>query len=57
MDNLNSFQKWASDYARAFGWIVVPYGNWVILDDGDVRYEAMSAERVQEICQSRGVKA
>jgi len=47
---LNTFQKWADDYARAFGLIVIPCGNWVTIYQGSTSREAMSAKGVQAIC-------
>lgn len=48
---LNSFQQWASDYARAFGLIVTPFANWVMIaaPDGTLT-EAMTAQGVQAFC-------
>lgn len=54
MDNLNTFQRWASDYARAFGWIVTPKGNWIEMARDGETHEVMSAEGVQALCQTRG---
>lgn len=52
--HLNSFQKWARDYAGAFGLTVSPKGNWVVLVKGLVQVECMSAAGVQAACDTWG---
>lgn len=47
---MNSFQKWADDYARAFGFIVSLRGNWVELHRNGETTECMSAQGVQAVC-------
>lgn len=47
---MNQFQAWASDYARAFGFIVTPRGNWVNLTRAGETTECMSVEGVQQAC-------
>lgn len=49
--NINSFQQWASDYARAFGFVVTLKGNWVELHKDGETIECMSAEGVQAACK------
>ena len=48
----NSFQQWAHDYARAFGYIVADYGNWVTLYREGMAEpaEMMTAQGVQRLC-------
>lgn len=47
---MNSFQKWAGDYARAFGFVVTLRGNWVeLLKDGET-FECMSVQGVRAAC-------
>lgn len=54
MAQLNSFQKWAMDYARAFGLIVTPFSNWVMIADrAGALNEAMTAQGVQAICAAQ----
>ncbi len=48
--NINAFQKWADDYARAFGFTVTLKGNWVELTRNGETIECMSAEGVQAAC-------
>lgn len=48
-DTRNSFQKWAADYARAFGFIVTPRGNWVELHKDGERFECFTVRGVQEV--------
>ena len=50
----NRFQKWAGDYARAFGFQVTLKGNWVELHKGGETYECMSVQGVQAICKAKG---
>lgn len=47
---MNSFQKWADDYARAHGFVVTLTGNWVELHKGDISETCMSAQGVQSVC-------
>ena len=49
---LNRFQKWADDYARAFGFVVVPHANWVDLHRNGETIECMTAEGVQRACEA-----
>jgi hypothetical protein len=48
---LNSFQRWASDYARAFGLSVTPFSNWVMIaaPDGSLA-EVMTSQGLQAFC-------
>jgi hypothetical protein len=46
----NSFQKWAQDYARAYGFQVDLTGNWVSLYINKHSIECMSTRGVQEAC-------
>jgi hypothetical protein len=48
---MNQFQKWAHDYARAFGFIVTTRGNWVELHRNGETIECMSVQGVQEACE------
>lgn len=41
---MNSFQKWADDYARAFGFIVTPVANWVRVSKGAIDQHVYSAK-------------
>lgn len=50
---MNSFQKWADDYARAFGFIVTLRGNWVELHKDGKTIECMSVQGVQAACAER----
>ena len=52
-DDRNSFQKWADDYARAFGFIVRPFANWVILERDGQPIEVMSVRGVQDLCAAQ----
>jgi hypothetical protein len=52
LEHLNSFQKWASDYGRAFGFIVTPCGNWVKLARDGIEAECMGAQGVQQACEA-----
>jgi hypothetical protein len=47
---LNSFQRWARDYARAFGFDFAAQGNWVILFKDGHCYERMTVQGVQSLC-------
>lgn len=47
----NSFQKWASDYASAFGFTVSLLGNWVVLHKDGRAVECMSVQGVQQACK------
>lgn len=50
-ETANRFQKWADDYARAFGFTVSPIGNWVTLNrDGEKPIECYTAAGVQAAC-------
>lgn len=49
--NMNSFQQWADDYARAFGFVVILKGNWVELVKDGTTIECMSASGVQLACE------
>ena len=46
----NSFQRWANDYARAFGFVVALKGNWVELTRNGETTQCMSVEGVQNAC-------
>lgn len=49
----NRFQKWADNYARAFGFVVVPQGNWVVLfKDGIEIAECFTVAGVQACCDA-----
>ena len=48
---MNSFQKWASDYARAFGFVVTMRGNWVELHKDGKTHECLSVAGVQKVCE------
>lgn len=48
---MNRFQKWADDYARAFGFIVTMKGNWVEIRGGNQTIECMSVQGVQDACR------
>lgn len=49
----NRFQKWADNYARAFGFVVEPRGNWVALyKDGVEIAECMTVAGVQALCDA-----
>lgn len=50
--NMNQFQQWASDYARAFGFVVTLKGNWVELTRNGETIECMSAQGVQAACSN-----
>jgi hypothetical protein len=52
MAQMNSFQKWARDCAREFGFHVTPCGNWVKLHRDGAEIECMSAKGVQLACCS-----
>jgi len=52
---LNRFQKWADAYGRAFGFVVQPKGNWVVLYKDGEEIECMSAQGVQAACDSAGI--
>jgi hypothetical protein len=51
---MNSFQKWADVYARAFGFVVAPKGNWVELHRNGQIHECMSVAGVQKVCAAQG---
>lgn len=53
---MNSFQKWADDYARAHGFIITLRGNWVELHKDGRSIECMSADGVQRACSQEGAK-
>lgn len=47
---MNSFQKWAINYAKSFGFTVLTRANWVTLSrDGDTQ-ECMTVDCVQRAC-------
>lgn len=48
---LNSFQQWATDYARGFGFTVTPCGNWVKLTRGTICAEFYTVQGVKTICE------
>lgn len=50
----NSFQKWAMDYARAYGFAVTTKGNWVELHKDGQTHECFSVQGVQQICGKHG---
>ena len=50
---MNSFQKWADSYARAFGFVVTLKGNWVELTRNGETIECMSAAGVQTACEAK----
>ena len=50
---MNSFQKWANDYANNHGFTVTLRGNWVELHKDYETFECMSEEGVLRQC--RGV--
>ena len=50
----NSFQSWAESYARAYGFTVTLKGNWVELTRDSVTLECMSAQGVQDACETLG---
>ncbi|CAK7259113.1 MULTISPECIES: hypothetical protein [unclassified Shinella] len=52
---MNSFQKWADDYARAFGFVVTLRGNWVELHKDGKTYECMSVQGVQAVCDGKEI--
>lgn len=54
MDKRNTFQKWADDYARSFGFLVTLRGNWVELHKDGETFECMSVQGVQDICAKHG---
>ncbi|ODT60974.1 MULTISPECIES: hypothetical protein [Paracoccus] len=47
---MNSFQKWADDYGRAHGFIVLMTGNWVTMLKDDLSEVCHSAAGVQAVC-------
>lgn len=49
---MNSFQKWADSYARAFGFVVTMRGNWVELHCNGHTIECMSVAGVQKACDA-----
>lgn len=53
---LNSFQKWADAYARAFGFVVTTRGNWVDLNRDGHSHECMTTAEVQRICDLHGAR-
>ena len=59
MEHLNSFQQWATDYARAYGFIVTPKANWVELTSPvtGATVERMTAAGVQETCAQGHLEA
>lgn len=54
---LNRFQKWADVYGRAFGFVVQPRGNWVVLYRDGEEIECMSVAGVQAACDNVGISA
>lgn len=53
---MNSFQQWASGYARAFGFDVTPCANWVQLHRDGATVECMGAKAVQLACFGPGAR-
>lgn len=53
---MNSFQIWARDYARAFGFDVTMTANWVTLHKDGASVECMSAKKVQLCCCSHAAR-
>jgi hypothetical protein len=51
---MNSFQKWADHYARAYGFVVTLRGNWVELHKERNVYECLSMAGVKDICEKYG---
>lgn len=49
--HMNSFQKWADDYARAHGFTVGLTGNWVTLYKDGESEELMTVSGVQLHCK------
>ena len=50
--NKNAFQVWAESYALAYGFTVTLRGNWVELTHNGVTLECMSAQGVQDACET-----
>lgn len=50
MDDLNTFQRWACDYARAYGFPARPFCNWVIVTRDGQDIEVMTAQGLQDLC-------
>jgi len=46
----NTFQRWANDYARAFGFIVTLQGNWVKIHKDGESQDCLSVSGMQAAC-------
>lgn len=55
MDDLNTFQRWACDYARAYGLPARPFCNWVIVTRDGQDIEVMTAQGLQDLCATVAV--
>jgi hypothetical protein len=48
---MNTFQKWAEEYAAGFGFTVTTKGNWVVVAGGNQTVECMSEQGVKDACR------